>query len=29
VWTAAMKLYHRTFAAEAIIRDGFRDGEHN
>ena len=24
-----MKLYHRTFAAEAIIRNGFRDGEHN
>ena len=29
VWTIAMNLYHRTFAAEAIIRDGFRDGEHN
>jgi hypothetical protein len=22
-----MNLYHRTFGAEAIIRDGFRDGE--
>jgi hypothetical protein len=24
-----MNLYHRTFAAGAIIRDGFRDGEPN
>jgi hypothetical protein len=24
-----MKLYHRTYAAEAIIRDGFRDGPGN
>ena len=24
-----MNLYHRTYAAEAIIRDGFRDGQHN
>ena len=22
-----MKLYHTTYAAEAILRDGFRDGE--
>jgi hypothetical protein len=24
-----MYLYHRTYSAEAIIRDGFRDGGHN
>ena len=24
-----MKLYHRTYSAETIIRDGFRDGEGN